>query len=129
MKKGEFDEQPKFTAQEIAQAFAQCRKESCNNCPMDKRQHKNTVGCIDLRNRIAELMITGEYENEMDSCKNCAWYCHSDGKCYGTDARLDGIVRAQKPIGIKCTFWQFDGLEDWEREESEALMTMEPEYV
>ena len=64
-----------------------------------------------------------------NTCKTCAWYCHSDGKCYGTQARLSGLVDAVDPIitCVACEDWAFDGLEDWEREDCEksALMTME----
>ena len=62
-------------------------------------------------------------------CENCAWFCHTDGKCYGTAARLSGLVPASFPAvwqGSACETWTFDGLEEWEREETEALMTMEP---
>ena len=54
----------------------------------------------------------------MKKCSNCAWYCHIDGKCYATKARLTGLVEASKPLieGIACESWSFDGLEDWERE-------------
>ena len=53
---------------------------------------------------------------EKKNCKNCAWYCHSDGCCYGTKARLYGSVKAAKPSWHCCEDWTFDGLEDWERE-------------
>ena len=60
------------------------------------------------------------------ACKNCAWFCHADGKCYGNSALLRGIeigMLANKVSG--CVDWQFDGLEDWERVETETLMTVE----
>lgn len=64
-----------------------------------------------------------------NTCKSCAWYCHADGKCYGNLFLPNGFE-----VGAKLTFpaekgrckdWQFDGLEDWEREETETLMTVE----
>ena len=53
-------------------------------------------------------------------CGNCAWYCHADGKCYGTEHRLSGAVNAQHPHNYfgNCKAWTFDGLEDWERTEA-----------
>lgn len=57
------------------------------------------------------------------NCMNCAWYCHSDGNCYGTKARLYNIVPAAKAPNWVCSDWAFDGLEDWEREDT--LVTME----
>ena len=57
-------------------------------------------------------------------CKTCAWFCHADGKCYGTEIRLKGIGLPKKPkTGNGCCAWAFDGLEDWERE-TDALVTM-----
>ena len=65
----------------------------------------------------------------MKTCKNCAWYCHFDGCCYGTKARLDAEVPGQKPLipNVPCFDWTYDGLEEWERTDCErtALMTME----
>lgn len=62
------------------------------------------------------------------TCKTCAWYCHADGKCYGTEQRLAGTCNAQSPHNWfgNCRFWQFDGLEDWERTDCEktAFMAM-----
>ena len=52
------------------------------------------------------------------NCKNCAWYCHANGCCYGTEPRLYAIVPASEvhiPT-IACKSWAFDGLEDWERD-------------
>lgn len=56
-------------------------------------------------------------------CGNCAWYCHSDGKCYGTNDRLYGIVGFtdfRDPREEACRKWTFDGLEEWERAEYEV---------
>ena len=65
----------------------------------------------------------------MKNCNNCAWYCHSDGNCYGTKARLFALVPASKAFvtSVSCESWAYDGLEDWEREELDqaALVTME----
>lgn len=66
------------------------------------------------------------------NCKTCAWYCHSDGLCYGIPMKPfqmgTEVVLAigYPPIKNGCEYWAFDGLEEWEREETEALMTMEP---
>ena len=59
----------------------------------------------------------------MKTCKNCAWYCHSDGKCYGRCYDGDRVTI----FGLTgcCSDWTFDGLGDWEREPEEALVTME----
>ena len=61
------------------------------------------------------------------TCKTCAWFCHTDGKCYGNTALLRGIeigTLANRVSG--CVEWQFDGLEDWERTDCEktAFMAM-----
>ena len=59
-------------------------------------------------------------------CKNCAWFCHADGNCYGTKARLYAVVPASKAYGISCSDWSFDGLSDQERDAyGMTLMTME----
>lgn len=60
-----------------------------------------------------------------NTCKNCAWFCHSDGQCYGR--RTDGDRVTIFGLTGKCSDWTFDGLEDWEREDCEksALMAME----
>ena len=62
----------------------------------------------------------------MKNCKNCAWYCHADRKCYGNNFLLSWGFVGTKLDGDNgvCSKWTFDGLEDWERE-PEALMTME----
>ena len=59
-------------------------------------------------------------------CSNCAWYCHADGRCYGSGP----AHRCGAPFAVQmdprregCGKWEFDGLEDWER--ADALMTME----
>jgi hypothetical protein len=69
----------------------------------------------------------------MKTCKNCAWYCHADGKCYGNALLLTG-AEIGLPIDEKheaCESWAFDGLEDWEREacKPDALVTMEMEMA
>ena len=58
----------------------------------------------------------------MGQCKNCAWYCHADGMCYGTVKRLYGAVSFvdfRDERAEACEKWSFDGLEDWERAEYE----------
>ena len=58
----------------------------------------------------------------MGQCKNCAWYCHADGMCYGTKECMNSFARPLKVPNANahaCGFWQFDGLEDWERAEYE----------
>ena len=51
-------------------------------------------------------------------CNNCAWFCHSDSRCYGTMKFTLG-----EPSSVNkswyCNNWSFDGLEDWEREDCE----------
>ena len=60
------------------------------------------------------------------NCENCWFYCHSDGKCY-----VIPTTGCADEFGIKvnmstaCSDWVFDGLQDWEREPEEALVTME----
>lgn len=62
----------------------------------------------------------------MNNCKNCAWYCHADGKCYGNNALLEGEdVGCFVDTEIGCRTWSFDGLKDWEREPEETFMTVE----
>ncbi len=73
-------------------------------------------------------------------CTNCAWFCHADGRCYAHQIEWEGFARdhkyelrkgfdmsypVRKPDEVFCMLWTFDGLEDWEREEQPALMTME----
>ncbi len=56
----------------------------------------------------------------MEKCGNCAWYCHAEGKCYGTVARLYGVVTSMEYRDVRaeaCKQWQFDGLTEQEREE------------
>lgn len=57
----------------------------------------------------------------MGNCNNCAWYCHADGKCYGSCA--DGCAALPELNTGICLNWSYDGLEDWERE-PDTLMTM-----
>lgn len=63
------------------------------------------------------------------NCTNCAWFCHADGKCYGTEFILDGTEIGATIMGDLadgcCLDWAFDGLKD---EEREALVTMEQIY-
>ena len=65
----------------------------------------------------------------MEKCKNCAWFCHSNGSCYRPD--MMQAVRISTPERSACHSWTFDGLEDWEREacETDALVTMELELA
>lgn len=61
------------------------------------------------------------------NCANCAWFCHADGKCYGSwTGDAYEIPNSVKESG--CRFWSADGLTDEERADlypQEALMTME----
>lgn len=59
-------------------------------------------------------------------CKNCWFYCHADGRCY-VDPRSahDDNYALRVVMAQPCTDWQFDGLQDWEREDTEALVTMD----
>ena len=59
------------------------------------------------------------------NCNNCAWFCHADGRCW-----KDSIgENPAYPMTVKkdwyCGCWTFDGLEDWEREDTDALMAMD----
>lgn len=64
----------------------------------------------------------------MKICGNCAWYCHSDGRCYGgTDISGRGAEYV-RDRAFACRVWTSDGLEDEEREEY-ALMTKETEHA
>ena len=62
-----------------------------------------------------------------NTCKNCAWYCHSDGRCYGNDMGVGLEIFKPADQENQCPDWSFDGLDDWERQDCEktALMTME----
>ena len=62
----------------------------------------------------------------MKSCNNCFWHCHSNGRCY-VDPRSarDDDYSLKVVMATACTDWQFDGLEDWERESCDALVTVE----
>ena len=54
----------------------------------------------------------------MNTCRNCAWYCHGDGNCY-VPKNIPGGYRLI-PFNTRfgsCQDWIFDGLEDWEREQ------------
>ena len=73
--------------------------------------------------------MKGNYQmTTCKKCNNCAWYCHSDGRCYGQMATICGY-----PVGIgdgmrnrwACSNWSFDGLGDQEREDLDTLVTME----
>lgn len=57
----------------------------------------------------------------MKVCDNCAWYCHADKKCYKPDLAMPAETWPED----WCYQWQSDGLEDWEREGTEVLVTME----
>ena len=60
------------------------------------------------------------------NCKTCAWFCHTDGKCYAGPERIDRGAEYVRDRAMACKTWTFDGLEEWERQACEALMTMEP---
>ena len=58
------------------------------------------------------------------NCNNCAWFCHADGRCYGSWSGCSyEIPDVVKENG--CRDWTADGLEDWEREDADALVTMD----
>lgn len=76
----------------------------------------------------------------MKTCKNCAWYCHGDGRCYAHElerletfkgyvwhTKQDWSFEVKDSENVFCSLWTFDGLEEWEREDSEKthLMAME----
>ena len=58
------------------------------------------------------------------NCTNCAWYCHADGKCYGNPYHV-GAELLFAASERSCDDYAFDGLSDEEREELDALVTME----
>lgn len=65
----------------------------------------------------------------MKTCNTCAWFCHSDGKCYGgTDISGKGAEYVRERA-FACKVWTFDGLDDWERDQiqgpSNILVTVE----
>ena len=60
---------------------------------------------------------------KMSGCVSCAWFCHSDRKCYGADFKGQELCRATYETG--CGKWTADGLSDEEREELDALVTVE----
>lgn len=64
-------------------------------------------------------------------CRNCWFYCHSNGRCYADPrSAIDDDYFLKVVMPQPCTDWKFDGLEDWEREAcepTETLMTMELE--
>ena len=62
----------------------------------------------------------------MKNCNNCAWFCHRDRKCYGLAVERYKVAIFCCPTDPGCERWDFDGLEDWERE-PDALVTMEME--
>lgn len=71
----------------------------------------------------------------MKTCNTCAWYCHSNGQCYGNALLPEGI-EIGLPINeahAACENWSFDGLQDWERDackrEDDTLVTMELEMA
>ena len=53
----------------------------------------------------------------MKICRNCAWFCHSDQKCY--------VPVYQNPVHPcrACSHWTSDGLTVEEREDLYALVT------
>ena len=61
--------------------------------------------------------------NNSKNCNNCAWYCHGNSKCYG-NAINDELAIQVDPWQV-CSAWAYDGLDDWERDELDALVTMD----
>lgn len=60
------------------------------------------------------------------NCTNCWWHCHTDGRCY-VDPRsaIDEDYALKIKMTGPCFDWRFDGLQDWEREDEDALVAME----
>ena len=56
------------------------------------------------------------------NCMNCAWYCHADGKCYGTPFGVGAEITVPTWEG-SCGDWVNDGLGDEER------ASLYPEYT
>lgn len=56
----------------------------------------------------------------MEKCNTCAWYCHSDGKCWKDSLGENPAY----PITVRpewvCESWAADGLTDEERKEYAA---------
>ena len=63
----------------------------------------------------------------MKNCSNCAWYCHGDSQCYGNGCHEELAVEVS-PDHV-CKYWMSDGISDEEREELDALVTMEENVV
>ena len=63
----------------------------------------------------------------MESCFNCWFYCHSNGRCYADPRSIyDEDYALKWKRSTACDEWKFDGLHDWEREACEpVLVTME----
>lgn len=69
----------------------------------------------------------------MKTCKNCAWYCHSEGTCWENGPAMywgHYLAEYKDKNSEACDKWSFDGLEDWERDQldpsnMDSLMTVE----
>ena len=59
----------------------------------------------------------------MKNCETCAWYCHTDGMCYAP--LYTNPVEIPEWWGRRCLCWTADGLTKQEREDLDALVTME----
>ena len=62
----------------------------------------------------------------MKLCKNCWFFCHSNGRCYEDPrAHCDEDYALKTDPESVCCAWSGDGLTVEEREELDALVTME----
>ena len=52
------------------------------------------------------------------NCKNCWFYCHSNGRCYADPRSAIDDDYSLKIFIRDCKNWKFDCLEDWERDEA-----------
>ena len=68
------------------------------------------------------------------NCNNCAWFCHADRRCWAHQFELqdnplvnhrDWTFAVKDPNLWICMYWTADGLTDEEREDTDALVTMD----
>ena len=65
------------------------------------------------------------YEMMEQNCKNCWWFCHSNGRCYADPrSAYDDDYSLRLIVRQPCTDWKFDCLEDWEREPETVCVTV-----
>jgi len=64
-----------------------------------------------------------------NTCNSCAWYCHSDGRCWANSMGENPAYPLTVQPSWSCDEWTADGLIDEERASlyADALVTMEVE--